>query len=348
MTERSNQLKLFFYKIRRRSERVIPVLGKLRRQLPGRHVVIPSLILIYILSGIVTVSPADLGVVYRWGRLDRIVEPGLHYHMPWPIEQMRACAVEQVQRYQINFNPKAKDEQGTSPAAHENSWLLTVDEQLAALSIVVQTRVKSIEAYVSQVSDPEQTVYNAAQAALSTVAAQYPLETVLTNGKSKIEKETLAALQMLLDRYNCGLNAVAVKLTYARPPEPVQTAFADMAQAREQQQQAMIDAMAYENKTLPLSQGQAEQILQSAEAYKTRQINQARGDTHRFLARLEAYRQAPAVTRKRLYLESMAHISDQAVKVVLPSADATILPTLSLDKFIPLAAPGPMPQQETE
>jgi membrane protease subunit HflK len=348
MAERSNRLKLFFYETRRRIERMIVAMGKLRHWLPGRHVVIPTLILIWIISGIFTVSPADLGAVYRWGRLDRIVEPGPHYRLPWPMERMRACAVEHVRRFEINFYPQTGDGQGLSPVTNGNAWLLTVDEQLAALSIVVQTRVSSVEDYFSQVNDPDQTVYNAAQASLSTVVAQYSLETVLTDGKFKIEKETLAALQTLLDRYKCGLQVVAVKLTVTRPPMPVQKAFADMTQAREAQRQAIINAAAYENKALPLAQGQAEQIVQAAEAYKIRQINQAQGDAHRFLARLDAYQQAPTVTRKRLYLNAMAHIAGQSFKVVLPSADPSILPTLPLDKFIPLAGHTPMPQQESE
>ncbi len=348
MSKRWDRLKSYCVKPCHWVGRIRSTLAKLRARLPGRHVLIPAFVLIWILSGIFIVSPADLGAVYRWGRLVRIVEPGPHYHMPWPIEKMRACAVEFVQRYEINFNPQTSHEPDPSPLIHENAFLLTADEQLAALSVVVQARVEALEAYFSHVDAPDQTVYDAAQAALSAVVAKYPLETVLTDGKRRIELETLAALQTLLDRYECGLSVVAIELTHASPPAPVQASFDEMAQAREQQRQTVVEAAAYENKTLPLAQSQADQMVQAAEAYKARTINQAKGDADGFIARLAAYQQARAVTRKRLYLNTMAAIAGQSFKVVLPSADLSILPTLPLDKLIPLVDRPPMPEQESE
>lgn len=348
MSKRWDRLKSYCVEPWNRVGRIRPAVAKLRARLPGRHVVIPALFLIWLLSGIFIISPADLGAVYRWGRLERIVEPGPHYHMPWPIEKMRACAVEHARRFEINFNPQARDEPDPPPLIHENAFLLTADEQLAALSVVVQARVDEVEAYLSHVDAPDQTVFDAAQAALSAVVARYPLESVLMDGKRRIEQETLAALQTLLDRYKSGLSVVAVKLTHASPPEPVQAAFGKIAQAREQQRQTVVEAAAYENKILPLAQSQAEQMVQMAEAYKARTINQAKGDADGFLARLAAYQQAPVVTRKRLYLDTMAAIAGQSFKVVMPSADPSILPTLPLDKLIPLADRPPMPEQESK
>lgn len=348
MSKRWDRLKSYFFEPGRWIGKIRPTWDKLREHLPGRHVVIPTLILVWILSGIFIISPADNGAVYRWGRLVRIVEPGPHYHWPWPIERMRSCVVEHVRRYEINFSLQAGEVPGLPPLIHENAFLLTVDEQLAALSAVVQARVMSVEDYVSNVSAPEQTLYNAAQATLSAVMARYPLETVLTDGKRKIEQETLTGLQTLLDRYKCGLRIVAVKLTHARPPAPVEASFGKITQAREQQRQILADAAAYKNKTLPMAQGQADQMVQTAEAYKVRQINQAKGDAAGFLARMDAYQQARAVTRKRLYLDAVATIAGQAFKVMLPSDDLSILPTLPLDKLIPLADQPPITEQEFE
>ena len=348
MSKHWDRLKSYCVELCHWAGRIRPTVAKLRARCPGRHVVIPALILIWVLSGIFIISPADLGAVYRWGRLERIVEPGPHYHLPWPIERMRACVVEHVRRYEIKFNPQAEEVFGPPPLNHENAFLLTADEQLAAFRVVVQARVDSVEAYLSNVDAPDQTVFDAAQAALSAVVARYPLETVLMDGKRRIEQETLAAVQTLLNRYKCGLKVVAVKLTHTSPPEPVQTSFRKMAQALEQQRQTVVEAAAYENKTLPMAKSQAEEMEQTAEAYKAQTINKAKGDADGFLARLAAYQQARAVTRKRLYLDTMAAIAGQSFKVVMPSSDPSILPTLPLDKLIPLADRPPMPKQESE
>jgi len=342
MSERWDRLKSFLAECGRQTGKTVGVMGKLHRWMPRRHVLIPVLIAVWVLSGIFIVAPSDQGVVLRWGRLVRIAEPGLHYHWPWPIEKIRAYPVERVQRIIVDGLPPISDNISST------KWLLTADRQLVEISAVAQTRIASVQDYVSHLKAPRQIVADAARAALNAVVAQHPLQAVLTDGKSVIEQQVAAALRDILDKYGCGLRVVAVNLTAARPPAPVQDAFADMARARALQRQALAEATAYANKLLPLAHGQAEQMRQTAETYKTRQINQAQGDAERFLARLEAYRQAPAVTRKRIYLDAMAEIAGQAATVLLPTADSAVLPTLPLDKLMPLVDRVPIAAQESE
>ncbi len=342
MSERWDRLKSFLTVCGRQTGKTVGALGALRRWIPGRHVLIPALVLVWILSGIFIVAPDEQGVVLRWGRLARIAEPGLHYHWPRPIERVRAYAAARVQRLVVDGLPPV------SGNALSPTWLLTADRQLVELTAVAQTRIVSVQDYVSHLKAPQQTIADAAQAALNAVIAQHSLQAVLTDGKSVIEQQVAETLRETLDRYGSGLHVVAVNLIAARPPGPVQDAFADMARVAALQRQTLAEATAYASQLIALAHGQAEQMRQTAETYKTRQVNQARGNAERFLARLDAYRQAPEVTRKRIYLDAMAEIAGQAATVVLPSADPGVLPTLPLDKWIPLVDRVPTVARESE
>jgi membrane protease subunit HflK len=317
-------------------------MGRMRQRLPSRHVVVPAAVLIWVLSGFYIIDPGQRGAVQRFGKLDRVSEPGLHYHLPRPIERVRACAVEKIQRYEIGTRSlKAK------PEATGEALFLTADESLISAELVVQVRVSSVVDYVCNLEMPEKAVQDAALAALSTVMGRTRFDSALTEEQQPgLEEQIGAMLQSLLDDYKSGIQVVAAKLKSVHPPGEVLEAFAQVTQAREQQRQSEAEALKYENEILPQAKGEAVSIIQNAEAFKLQRISQAQGDADQFVAQLNAYRQAREVTRKRLYLEAAEQIVGQASKVVVASEAQMVWPPMALEPFVRPADSKPAPGQE--
>jgi membrane protease subunit HflK len=208
--------------------------------------------------------------------------------------------------------------------------MLTGDENMVDLDMIVQYRIVDAAKYLFNVRNAETTVGHAAEAAVRQVVGSKPIDEALTTGKGVIQVETMKEIQRILDKYGSGLSVVAVQLQDVTPPKEVIQSFKDVASAREDKNRLINEAQGYRNQIIPEARGRAAQILRQAEAYRETKIRRARGDADRFLATLKEYKKAPYITRKRLYLEMMQEVMPTVEKVIMNEKGSGVLPILSL------------------
>ncbi|MDD4953065.1 MAG: FtsH protease activity modulator HflK, partial [Desulfovibrionaceae bacterium] len=274
---------------------------KLRRlknvKLPGGKLVAAALVLLWIASGIYIVDPDEIGVVTRFGAYNMTTPPGPHYHIPYPVESVDTPKVTRIRRTEIGYRSLSRDrnrpfEQGQTKDVPEEALTLTGDENIVNVQFIVQYMIKDPMHYLFNVSEQENTVKSAAEAAMREVIGKSKIDAALTTGKLDIQNQTLALMQNILDRYSSGIRVVAVQLQNVHPPDEVVDAFKDVASAREDKSRYINEADAYRNDLLPKARGQAAIIQNQAEAYKESKIRQAKGDAARFLSVVREYNKA--------------------------------------------------------
>lgn len=294
---------------------------------------------VWLATGIYIVQPDEAGVVLRFGAYDRSVEPGPHYHLPWPIEEVYRPKVTQVRQAEVGYRSRSTGgifQQGQVQPVNEEAAMLTGDENVVNVQFNIQYHIKPGDGavdYLFNVMQPDAVVKKAAEAAMREVIGKTTLEAALTEGRVKIQGEVTDLLQDILDRYRVGVQVVAVQMQAVQPPSEVSDAFKDVASAREDKQRLANEAEAYRRDILPKAQGQAAEIRNKAEAYRQTRVNAAQGEAQRFLAVLREYEKAEDVTKKRMLYETLEEIMSQPglEKVILPSETAgRVLPLLPL------------------
>ena len=317
-----------------RPDEVVERLKAFRRRLPRFYVIILILLLIWIFSGIFVVAPDEQGMVRSFGKLTRTLEPGLHYHLPFPIETVSKPKVTEIQRFEFGFRTVNSGPPPQFKPMDDEALMLTGDENILDVWFIVQFRIKDATSYLFNVADPSKTMRDAAEAAMRAVMGENKIETAMTTGRVNIQNDAQKALQQTLDSYVSGMQVIAVQLQAVQPPEPVRSAFREVISAREEKNKFINEAESYTSDILPRAKGLAVQIELEAEAYKEQKIKQAQGDADRFLALLKEYRNAKDVTRKRLYLETMEEILSQARKLVIDSDNQSVIQLLPLQELI--------------
>ncbi len=291
---------------------------------------------VWLLTGVYSVGPAEQGVVRRFGRHVATTDPGLHYRLPWPIERVTRVPVTVVRRIELGFRTISPGPPPQYRSVPEESLMLTGDENIVVAEVIVQYRVKDAAAYLFNVREPDRAVRGASQAALRQVVGAHAIDDVLTVGKAQVQEETRELIQSILDSYDAGIQVVAVQLQDVHPPDPVVAAFKDVASAREDQVRIVNQAEAYANDVIPRARGEAQRILREAEAYKAARIARAQGDAERFRLLAQEYRKSPEVTRVRLHLETL--------QAVLPSVRKVIVDGGQTERLLPLLDLGPLAQ----
>jgi membrane protease subunit HflK len=307
--------------------------AKLRKRLPGFYTTLLILVLVWILSGIYTVAPGEFGVVKRFGKFTRTGEPGLHYHLPFPIESLDKPNVTEVQRFEFGFRTVQPGPSAQYEAVPLEALILTADENIVDLRFIVQFKIKNATDYLFKVADPSKTIRDAAESTMCAIMGKNTIDQVLTTGRLDIQNDAHKALQETLDSYESGLQVSTVQLVAAQPPLQVRDAFKEVISAREEKNRAINEAESYRSDILPKGRGMAARIQREAEAYKEEKIKRAQGESARFLALLEEYRKARDVTRKRLYLETMEQIASKSRKLVIDADKQGILPLLPLPEL---------------
>ncbi|SMP63622.1 FtsH protease activity modulator HflK [Desulfonatronum lacustre] len=310
-------------------------LNKLKNiKLPGGgKIVVLVLLLLWLASGIYIVNPDEVGVVQRFGAYNRITDPGPHFRIPFPFESVQTPKVTQVRRFEIGYRTiQAPSAMGGEPQYRivpEESHMLTGDENIVDVQFIVQYQLNDPVKFLFNIQMPDASVKSAAEAAMREVIGYNKLDAALTDGKPAIQDETRALMQNIMDRYESGIQILAVQLQDVQPPEPVIDSFRDVVRAREDAVRIQNQAEAYRNDIVPRARGEAAVIINQAEAHKEAVVRRAEGEAQRFLSMLAEYNQAPDVTRTRLYLETMEEvlsnpelmktfISDNALSQVLP------------------------------
>ena len=313
---------------------------KLRGILPGGFGSRPGLIIIAVvavalwaLSGFYQVQPDELGVVLRFGAVNRIAFPGLRYHMPAPIESVERPKVTRVNRVEIGF--RLGDNGRTTQDLPRESLMLTGDENIVDINFTVFWVIKDAQKYLFKIRDPDATVKAAAESAMREVIGHTEIASAFAEGRAKIEIDTQKLLQEILDYYDSGIDITQLQLQKVDPPPPVIEAFRDVQSAKIDFTRFQNEADAYQNDVVPQAQGEAARIVQEAEAYKAQIVNQAQGDAQRFISVYNAYAKAPDVTARRLYIDTIQTILKNANKIILDRAASSsgVLPYLPLPQL---------------
>ena len=263
------------------------------------------------------VDQQERGVVMRFGRYERILQPGLNFVFPSLIDKVVTVNVGQVRSI-----------------THKAS-MLTQDENIVDVEVAVQWRINDPADFIFNVRDPALTLRQVTESAVRAVIGQSELDYVLTEGRSEIAQEQQQLMQdILADDYKSGILIVTVEMQPAKPPEDVKAAFDDAIKAREDEQRLVNEAEAYRNDILPRARGGAARVREEANGYKASVIAKSEGDAARFDQLLTEYELAPEITRKRLYLESMESVLSSTNKVLLDAKGGNSLMYLPLDKLI--------------
>ncbi len=281
----------------------------------GLGVLIAIAVVVWSLSGIYKVDEAQRGVVTQFGRYHSTTTPGLHWHIPFPIQRVEKVNVAAVERYK------------------HSTRMLTADENIVVVDTVVQYRREDPQAYLFNVRTPEETLGEVSESAIREIVGTSNLDFVLTEGRAEIAQRTKELIQATLDSYGTGLRVTSVNLQDTNFPTQVQAAVQDAIKAREDRDRLALEAQKYANDILPRARGNAARQIQDAEAYRARVVNDAQGEANRFEALLNEYQKAPEVIRQRLYLETMESVMGSTNKVLLDTEGSGNLLYLPLDQL---------------
>jgi membrane protease subunit HflK len=287
---------------------------------------------VWIGTGIYTVKPDEQGVVLRFGKWVETTGPGLHYHMPAPIEKVFTPKVTVINRIDIGFVPDTGS--AASEYSHERS-MLTGDENIVAVEFSVFWRIDDAGKFLFNIDEQEETIKSAAESVMREIIGQTPIQTALTGGRQKIEQEAMTHLQKVLDSYGAGVSINQVKLSKVDPPESVIGAFRDVQAAQADKERVQNEAQAYQNDILPRARGDATKITQDAEAYRDQVVAKADGEASRFLSVYNEYKLSKDVTRRRMYLETMENILQGMNKMIIDkkAAGSGVNPYLPLNEL---------------
>ena len=258
----------------------------------------------WVISGFYTIRQEESAVVLRFGRYVREANAGLHYHLPYPIESVIKEATTRVRILKIGGDNYAD----RNDKYLGEGWALTGDENIVNLELNVQWKIDDLKKFVFKVRDREQTIYDATQSAIREVISKRQLADILTSGRGQIEEETKNLLQEMLNAYDIGVNILVVQMLKIDPPSQVLDSFRDVQTARVDKESEINKAYKYKNDILPKVRGEAGKIIEDANGYAISVINQAKGDANRFEQVYEQYKNAPFVTRKKMYLDAMDEI----------------------------------------
>jgi len=293
--------------------------------------VIAIVVGIYLVTGVYTVGPSEVGLVKRFGRHVATVDPGLHYHMPGPIESVVTVNVLEVRTEEIGFRTISPPPDPRYQTVEIEALMLTGDGNITHVEMVVQYRVKEADLFAFNLIDPRTIVKQAAEATLREQVATRTLDETLTELRDTIGIDTMTSLQALLDTYGAGIAIDNVQLQDVKPPREVISAFDDVNSARQDKEKLINQAQEYALDILPKARGQAQEIGNQAEGYKQTRIKGAEGDVARFVEVLAKYELGEEVTRTRLYIEAMEEILPGMEKTILSQDTAGVLKLLNLD-----------------
>lgn len=302
----------------------------------GVALVVGVLAALWLASGVYRVQPDERGVVLRFGAYERTTEPGLRYHLPAPIERVQIAQVTTERRLDIGYRSQGDARRPGASDVPDESLMLTGDENIIDIDFTVAWNVKDAPNFLFNIRDPEQTVRKAAESAMREVIGRTEIQPALTEARSEIEQSTRKLLQEMLDEYAAGIEVQRVQLQKVDPPAPVVDAFNDVQRARQERERLRNEAEAYRNGIIPTARGEAEKLIQEASAYREQVVSLAQGDAKRFLSVLEAYNQAPEVTARRMYLETMEEVLGKTNKIILDGKNgaAGALPYLPLNELL--------------
>lgn len=288
--------------------------------------------LIWLASGSFIVQEGQTGVVYTFGKVSHTTGSGFNWRWPYPFQSDETVKVSQMRMVEIGYRGNIKNKQT------RESLMLTDDENIIDIQFAVQFKLKDPVAWLMNNRDEEDTVRQVAETSIREIVGKNKMDFVLYEGRDKVAFETQQLMQQILDRYASGVLISSVTLQAVQPPEQVQVAFDDAVKAGQDRERQKNEGQAYANDVIPKARGTASRLMQEAEGYRSMVVENATGNASRFKQVLVEYQKAPAVTRDRMYLETMQQIFSSASKVMVDAKSGSNLLYLPLDKLIAQAA----------
>ena len=311
-----------------------PSSGDAKRFGGGAGLLLGLIVVVWVASGFYIVYEGQRGVVLRFGKYSATTMPGPRWHLPYPIESAEVVNLDQVRTVEIGYRNNVK-----SPVLKE-SLMLTDDENIVDVQFAVQYVLKSPTDFLFNNRSPDDAVLQAAESAIREIVGKSSMDFVVFEGRAEVAARAHKLMQEILDRYGTGISISKVTMQNAQPPSQVQAAFDDAVKAGQDRERQKNEGQAYANDIIPRAHGMAARLTQEAEGYKQRVIEQSEGDAARFRQILAEYRQAPEVTRKRLYIEAMQQIMNNTTKVLIDQKSGSNLIYLPLDKIMELSRSG--------
>ena len=304
----------------------------------ARKFVVPAIALLAVIVGLTSAVyqiPTDsVGVVLRFGKYVTEVQPGLRFKVPFGIDRVLILPVKRQLKQEFGF--------GTSGASNRHQYkaqsfnnekrMVTGDLNAALVEWVIQYRISDPKNYLFKVRNAEDTLRAISESVMREVVGDRTVDEVLTIGRQEIESESLIKMQKLASKYEVGISIDQVQLKNVNPPTKVQHSFDEVNQAQQEKEKLINEARREYNRSIPLAEGEKDQKIQEAEGYSLRRVNEAKGDVANFNAVLAEYMKAPAVTKLRLYHETMQEVlANVKSKNIIDSDAKSVLPLLQLN-----------------
>jgi modulator of FtsH protease HflK len=299
-----------------------PVRTSIRRWLGAALLVLAGA---YVASGLYVVDTDEQAVVRRFGAITARVGPGMHYRLPWPVDQVDIVRTTSVMKTGVGFDLA----EGGQVIGME---LLTGDTNILNIALVLQYVIRSPADFLFRIEDSNTLIGNLAETVLTETVVGMAVDDVLTTGRLAIQERVKIETQAMLDRYGNGVQLTSSSIMAITLDPSVAAAFQEVTDAMADREKSRNEARIYANNLIPKARGEAHALIREAHAYKQQRIDEALGDTDRFLALLEAYGKAPEITRARLYLEAMERVLPRIRIYIIDTEQGRVPFTLRIGK----------------
>jgi membrane protease subunit HflK len=297
----------------------------------GWIIVLALLVLVGIVTSWYTVAPEEEAVVLRFGRYTTTTPPGLHFKLPFLVDNAIKVPVTEVRKLEFGFRTIKPGRRSTFRSRLDEALMLTGDLNIAEVEWVVQYKIKDAKEWVFNVREQEDTIQDLSESVMRAVVGDHTVTEVLTRERARIANEARDVLQERFDYYKMGVQVVTVQLQNAHPPQPVRASFDDVNAAQQEMSRLENEAQREYNKIIQVALGDAKREVSEAEGYAADRINRAKGDVARFTEILEVYQASKEVTRRRLHLETIEKVLPKVKDIVVVS-DEGVLKHLPLGK----------------
>ena len=293
-------------------------------------------VLVGALTSIYTIKAEEEGVVLRFGKYQSTQPPGLHFKMPFFIDKVEKVAVLRQMKQEYGFGTPGNTNRfqwSDASDQEKEKKMVTGDLNAALVEWVIQYQITEPTDWLFRVRDAESTLRNASESVMREVVGDRTVDEVITIGRQDIERESLEKLKVLAKKYKLGISINQIQLKNVKPPREVEESFNEVNRAEQEKSTAVNVANGEYNQKVPKAAGVAQQDISRAEGYATKRVNEAEGDADRFIALLKAYQQAPEVTRRRMYLETMQKVMPQLErKIIMDEEGNQVLPLMQLNQ----------------
>ncbi|MCJ7643249.1 MAG: FtsH protease activity modulator HflK [Candidatus Aminicenantes bacterium] len=297
---------------------------------------IVAIVLLY--GSVYQISPEEMGVILRFGKYSRTTEPGLHFKLPLGIETMTRVPVQRQLKLEFGFRtskPGIQSEYISNAATQSESVMLTGDLNVVVTEWIVQYKIKDPYKFLFKMREATTTFRGMTEAVVRRIVGDNSVDEVITVGRARIANEAKDALQQLCDAYEIGIDVNQLIFQDVNPPDLVKPSFNDVNEALQEKERKINEAWSEYNREIPKATGEADQMLRASEGYATERVNNSLGDANRFTSIYREYAKAPAVTRKRLYLETLNEVLPKLTKkIIIDQSLKGVLPLLNLGEEV--------------